>query len=60
MSHNSQVYGVGSLYLYGCPTSATETVRLIVLLLYGYTICGFGDFQILLIKIIKLVESESI
>ena len=29
---------VGSLYLYGGPTSVTETVRLIVLLLYSYTI----------------------
>ena len=35
---------VGSLYLYGGPTSVAETVRLIVLLLYSYTICCFGDF----------------
>ena len=35
---------VGSLYLYGGPTSVTETVRLIVLLLYSYTVCCFGDF----------------
>ena len=35
---------VGSLYLYGGPTSVTETVRPIVLLLYRYTICCFGDF----------------
>ena len=35
---------VGSLYLYGGPTSVTETVRLIVLLLYSYTICCFEDF----------------
>ena len=39
----STVY-VGSLYLYGGPTSVTKTVRLIVLLLYGYTICCFLDF----------------
>ena len=51
---------VGSLYLYGGPTLATETLRLIVLLLYSYTICCFGDLYILLIKIIKLFESESI
>ena len=51
---------VGSLYLYGGPTSVTETVRLIILLLYSYTLCCFGDFSILLIKIIQLVESESI
>ena len=51
---------VGSLYLYGGPTSVTETVRLIVLLLYSYTMCCFGDFYILLIKVIKLLESESI
>ena len=44
-SHSSEctVY-VGSLYLYGGPTSVTETVKLIVLLLYSYTICCFGDF----------------
>ena len=35
---------VSSLYLYRGPTSVTETVRLIVLLLYSYTICCFGDF----------------
>ena len=35
---------VGSLYLYGGPTSVTEKVRLIVLLLYSYAICCFGDF----------------
>ena len=35
---------VSSLYLYGGPTLVTETVRLIVLLLYSYTICCFGDF----------------
>ena len=35
---------VGSLYLYGSHTSVTETVKLIVLLLYSYTICCFGDF----------------
>ena len=35
---------VDSLYLYGGPTSVTETVRLILLLLYSYTICWFGDF----------------
>ena len=35
---------VGSLYLYGGLTSVTETLRLIVLLLYSYTICCFGDF----------------
>ena len=35
---------VGLLYLYGGPTSVTETVRLIVILLYSYTICCFGDF----------------
>ena len=35
---------VGSLYLYGGPTSVTETVRLIVLLLYSYTICCCGYF----------------
>ena len=35
---------VDSLHLYGGPTSVTETVRLIVLLLYSYTICRFGDF----------------
>ena len=35
---------VGSLYLYGSPTSVTETVRLIVLLLFSYTICCFLDF----------------
>ena len=29
---------VGSLYLYGGPTSVTETVRLIVLLLYSYDV----------------------
>ena len=40
---NCMVY-VGSLYLYGSPTSVTETVSLIVLLLYSYTICCFGDF----------------
>ena len=50
---------VGLMYLYGGPTLVTETVRLIVLLLYSYTICCFR-FQILLIKIIKLLESESI
>ena len=50
MRHNCQVYDeqyVGSLYLYGGPTSVTDTVRLIVLLLYSYTtytICCFGDF----------------
>ena len=35
---------VGSLYFYGGRTSVTETVRLIVLLLYCYNICCFGDF----------------
>ena len=35
---------VGSVYLYGGLTSVTETVRLIGLLLYSYTICCFGDF----------------
>ena len=35
---------VGSLYLYGGPTSVTETVKLIVLLLYSYTTCCFLDF----------------
>ena len=35
---------VGSLYLYGGPTSVTETVRLIILLLFSYTTCCFGDF----------------
>ena len=34
---------VGSLYLYGGPTSVTERVRLIVLLLYSYTTSCFGD-----------------
>ena len=34
---------VGSLYLYGGPTSVTETVRQLVLLLCSYTICCFGD-----------------
>ena len=51
---------VGSLYLYGGPSLVTETVRLIVLLLCSYAIGCFGDFKILLIKIIKLLESESI
>ena len=36
---------VGSLYLYGGPTSVTETVRLIVLLLYSYTISCCGDLN---------------
>ena len=35
---------VDSLYLHAGPTLVTETVRLIVLLLYSYTICCFGDF----------------
>ena len=42
---------VGSLYLYGGPTSVTETVRLIVLLLYSYTICCF------LLLLLKKVSS---
>ena len=49
---------VGSLYFYGGRTSVTETVRPIVLLLDSYTICCFGDFYILLIKIIKLLEKK--
>ena len=38
---------VGSLYLYQGPASVTETMRLIVLILYSYTTytrCCFGDF----------------
>ena len=61
MRHNCQVYSVCRfiVFVWG-PTSVTETVRLIVLLLNSYTICCFADFYILLIKIIKLLESESI
>ena len=35
---------VGSLHFYVGPRSVTETVRLIVLLLYSYTIFCFGGF----------------
>ena len=35
----------GSLYLYGGSTSVTETVRVIVLVSYSYTICCFGDLH---------------
>ena len=45
MRHNCQVYGVCRFIVFvGDPTSVTETVRLIVLLLYSYTISCFGDF----------------
>ena len=45
MRHNCQVYGVCrfTVFVWG-PTAVTETVRLIVLLLYSYSICCFGDF----------------
>ena len=46
MMHNSQVYSVCRfiVFVWG-PTLVTETVRLIVLLVYSYTICCFGDLN---------------
>ena len=46
MRHNCQVYSVCRFIVFEWgPTSVTETVRPIVLLLYSYTICCFGDLN---------------